>query len=53
MLLKGITKNITSEEGRFFSFFKPLMSVGLQLMKNVLAPLAKSISVTFWLTVAA
>ena len=53
MLLKGTAKKITSKERGFVSFFKPLMSVGLPLMKNVLALLAKSIFVPFGLTVAA
>ena len=40
--LKGTTKKVTSQEGGFLSFLKPLMSAGLPLMKNVLTPFAKS-----------
>ena len=53
MLLTGTTRKVTSQEGGFLSFFKPLMAVGLPLMKNVLTPLAKSIFVPFGLTIAA
>ena len=53
MLLTGTTRKVTSQKGGFLSFFKPLMVVGLPLMKNVLTPLAKSIFVPFGLTIAA
>ena len=53
MLLTGTTRKVTSQEGEFLSFFKPLMVVGLPLMKNVLTQLAKSIFVPFGLTIAA
>ena len=43
MLIKGTTTKITSQEGRFLNFLKPLIRVGLPLMKNVLTPLAKSV----------
>ena len=49
MFLKGTPRKITSQEGWFHSFFKPLMSVGLPLM----TPLAKSVLVPFGLMVAA
>ena len=42
ILLKGTTRKITSQEGGFLNFLRPLMTAGLPLMKNVLTPLAKS-----------
>ena len=45
MLLKGTTKKITSEEGGFLNFPRPLMSAFLPLMKNVLTPLAQGIKI--------
>ena len=42
-LLKGFTRKITSQEGEFPNFLKPLMTAGLTLMKNILTPLAKSV----------
>ena len=39
--LKGTTRKITSQEGGFLDFLRPLMTVGLPLMKSVLTPLAK------------
>ena len=53
MFLKETTRNITSQGRGFLSFRKPLMSVGLPLMKNVFTPLAKSILVPFELTAPA
>ena len=41
ILLKRTIRKITSQEGGFFNFLKPLMTPGLPLMKNVLMPLAK------------
>ena len=43
LLLKGTTRKITSQEGGFLNFLKPLVLVGSPLMKNVLTPLAKSV----------
>ena len=43
ILLKGTTRKITSQEGEFLNFLKPLMTVGLPLMKNVLKSLPKSV----------
>ena len=43
ILLKGTTRKITSQEGRFLNFPRPLMTAGLPLMKNVLIPLAKRV----------
>ena len=39
ILLKGIT----SHEGGFLNFLRPLMTTGLPLMKSVPTPLAKSV----------
>ena len=41
MLLKRITRKITSQEGGFLNFLRPLMTTGLPLIKNVLTPFAK------------
>ena len=43
ILLKRTTTKITSQKGGFPNFLKPLIKIGLPLMKNVLTPLAKSI----------
>ena len=37
----------------FFNFLRPLMSVDLPLMKNVLTPLAKNVLLPVWVTTAA
>ena len=42
-LLKRNTTKITSQEGGFLNFLRPLMAAGLPLMKSVLNPLAKSV----------
>ena len=44
-MLKGTATKITSQEGGFLNFCRPLMTVGLLLMKSVLFPiyLAKSV----------
>ena len=42
-LLKGATRKITSQEGGFLNFLRPLITAALLLMKNVLTPLAKSV----------
>ena len=39
-LLKGATTKITSQEGRFLNFLRPVMTAGLPLIRNVLIPLA-------------
>ena len=41
MLLKRITRKITSQEGGFLNFLRPLRTTGLPLIKNVLTPFAK------------
>ena len=43
ILFKGTTRKITSQEGGFLNFLRPLMTAGLPLMKNVLNPLSKSV----------
>ena len=45
ILLKGTATKITSQEGGFLNFCRPLMTAGLLLMKSVLFPiyLAKSV----------
>ena len=43
ILVKGTTTKITSQEGEFLNFLRPLMTAGLPLMKSALTPLAKSI----------
>ena len=40
-LLKWTTRKITSQEGGFLNFLRPLMTAGLPLMKSALTPLAK------------
>ena len=42
MLLKGITRKISSQKGGFLNILKPLMLVGVTLMRSVLKPLAKA-----------
>ena len=49
-LLKRATRKITSQERRFLSFFRPLMTVRLPLKKSVLTPLAKSVLVPIGLS---
>ena len=43
ILSKGTTRKISSQEGGFLNFLRPLMTTGLPLMKSVLIPLAKSV----------
>ena len=53
ILLKGTTRKITSQEGGFLNFLKPLMTAGLLLMKNVLTSLANSVLIPLGLSAAA
>ena len=53
ILLKGTTRKISSQEGGFLNFIKPLISDGLPLMNNVLILLAKSVLAPLRLTAAA
>ena len=41
ILLKGTTRKITSQEGEFLNFLRPLMTTGLPLMKVLLIALTK------------
>ena len=41
LLSKGTTRKINSQEGQFLNFLRPLMTIGLLLIKSVLTPLAK------------
>ena len=50
--MTGSTKKFGSQEG-FLSFLRQLMSIGLQLMKNVITQFSKSILVPLGLTAAA
>ena len=43
ILVKETTRKITSQEGGFLNFHKPLMTAGLPLIKYLLTPLAKTI----------
>ena len=48
--LKVTIRKITSQEGEFLNFLRPLMTAGLPLMKNVLTPLAKNVLLPFGLS---
>ena len=50
MLLKGTTRNITSQERGFLNFLRPLMTDGLLLTKRVLSTLAKDILIPLGLS---
>ena len=50
ILLKGTTRNITSQKGGFLNFLRPLMKAGLPLMKSVPTPLAKNDLLPFGLS---
>ena len=52
-LLEGATRKISSQERRFLSFLKLIISDGIQLTKNLLTPLAKSTLIPLGLTAAA
>ena len=41
--MKGTTTKITSQEGAFLNFLRPLMKAGLPLMKSLLTPLPKKV----------
>ena len=41
ILLRETATKMTSQKGGFLHFLRPLMTVGLPLMKNALTPLAK------------
>ena len=50
ILLKGTTKKITSQEGGFLNFLRPLVTADLPLMKNVLTPIGKSVLIPLGLS---
>ena len=52
ILLKGTTKKVNSQKGELLIFLRPLISVGLPLMKNILTPFAKSVLVFLGLKAA-
>ena len=43
ILLKETTTKITSQEGEFLIFLRPLMTAGLPLMKSLLTTLAEGV----------
>ena len=43
ILLKETTRKITSQEGGFLNFLRPIMTASLPLTKSVLIPLAKNV----------
>ena len=47
ILLKGITRKINNQEGRFLNFLRPLMTAALPLMISVLTPLTKNALLPF------
>ena len=50
ILLKGTTTKITSQEGGFLNFLRPLMTAGLPFMKNLVTLLAKNDLLPFGLS---
>ena len=50
ILLEWTTRKISSQEGGFLNFLRPLMTSGLPLMKSVLTPLAKNVLLPFGLS---
>ena len=52
ILLKGTTRKITSQEGGFLNFLRPLITASLPVMRSVLTPLAKSILIPLGLRAA-
>ena len=50
ILIKWTTRKNTSQEGGFLNFLKPLMTAGLPLMKSVLTPWCKSVSLPLGLS---
>ena len=51
VLLKETTTKITSQEGGFLKFLRPLMTTGLPLMKIALTPLAKNVLISLGIPV--
>ena len=52
ILLKETTRKNSHQKGGFFNFLRPLMSVALPLMKNVLTLLVKRVLVPLGFTAA-
>ena len=52
ILLKETTRKITSQEGGFLNFLRPIMTASLPLTKSVLIPLAKNVSLPSELSAA-
>ena len=50
ILLKESTRKITSQEGGFFKFLRPLMTVGVLLINRVLIPLDEDVLLLFTLS---
>ena len=38
MLLKGANRKFSCQGGGFLNFLRPLMTIGLQLMKSIITP---------------
>ena len=51
ILIKGTTKEFTSQEKSFLNFLRPLMTAGFPLMKIVLTLLAKSVLIPLGLSI--
>ena len=52
LLLKRASRKLTSQEGGFLNFLRPLMSASLPIMKNKLTTLAKIVPIRLGLTAA-
>ena len=50
ILVKESTRKITSQEGGFFKFLRPLMTVGVLLINRVLIPLDEDVLLLFTLS---
>ena len=50
ILVKESTRKITSQEGGFFKFLRPLMTVGVLLINCVLIPLDEDVLLLFTLS---
>ena len=50
ILVKESTRKITSQEGGFFKFLRPLMTVGVLLINRVLIPLDEDVLLSFTLS---
>ena len=50
-LLKCTTRKVTNQGG-FLNFLRPLMTISLPLIKNVITPLGKSVLILLGLTAA-